>query len=103
MTRAWQDKLAGGFSNSASPVGDKGETINYFRTLSGQHGMIWISLGQLPSNLKEHGPADPNRLGGSGGALAQSPADSSAEEAPYSGDLNSARDYGRRIAEFAAR
>lgn len=101
FSRAWQNKYAGGFTNSASPVGDKGETINYFRTLAGQHGMLWVPLGQMPANTMVNGPSDLNWLGGSGGALAQSPSDSSPEQAPQPGDIASARDYGRRIAMIA--
>ncbi|MFY0597369.1 MAG: flavodoxin family protein [Cognatishimia sp.] len=101
MEQAWKDKFAGGFTNSASAVGDKGETINYFRTLAGQQGMLWVPLAQMPANTLESGPEDRNWLGGSGGALALSPSDASAEQAPRAGDLASARDYGRRIALIA--
>ncbi|SHH75555.1 flavodoxin family protein [Cognatishimia maritima] len=101
MAQSWKNKFAAGFTNSASPVGDKGETINYFRTLAGQQGMLWVPLGQMPSNAMTHGPTDRNWLGGSGGALAQSPSDTSAEQAPHAGDLASAREYGRRVAVIA--
>lgn len=101
FTRDWADKISGGFTNSASAVGDKGETLNYFRVLAGQHGMIWVSLNQAPANALANGPQDRNWAGGSAGAMAISPADAPAEEAPRAGDLESARDYGERIARFA--
>jgi multimeric flavodoxin WrbA len=34
LSHAWMDKLAAGFSNSASVNGDKFSTIEYFWTLS---------------------------------------------------------------------
>src|ERR1041385_3592760 len=42
MTRAWQDKLAAGFTVSASWGGDKQNTLNQLLTLAAQHGMVWV-------------------------------------------------------------
>ena len=42
LSQAWRNKLAAGFTNSASVNGDKFSTIEYFWTLSQQHGQIWI-------------------------------------------------------------
>jgi multimeric flavodoxin WrbA len=103
FTQAWKDKVAAGFTNSASVNGDKFSTIAYFWTLSQQHGQVWVGTGLLPSNKKEHGPADVNWTAGSGGTLAVSPSDASPDEAPRSGDLETARLHGKRVAEFAAR
>jgi len=99
----WNDKLAAGFTNSASVNGDKAGTISYFFTLSQQHGQLWIGTGLLPSNAKVHGPADVNWTAGSAGALAISPSDASPEEAPRAGDLATARLLGARVAGFAAK
>lgn len=101
--RKWQDKLAGGFTNSASMNGDKGSTLQSMVTLASQHGMLWVSLGVLPSNSKAAERNDPNFLGGSVGVLAQSPSDSSPEEGPLPGDLDTARGYGSRFAGLLAR
>ena len=103
FSSAWKDKIAAGFTNSASVNGDKFSTITYFFTLSQQHGQIWIGTGLLPSNKKEHGPADVNWTAGSAGALAISPADASSDEAPRSGDLETARLLGERVAQFAVK
>lgn len=100
---AWKDKIAGGFTNSASVNGDKFLTINYFFTLSQQHGQIWVGTGLLPANKKENGPQDVNWTAGFAGALAISPADASPEEAPRAGDLETARLLGQRIAEYAVK
>ena len=101
-SRAWQDKVFGGFTNSASPVGDKGATMIQLQTLASQHGGIWVSLGLLPANTKAATHAEVNHLGGSVGLLVRSPADASVDEIPP-GDLETARHYGQRVAEVAAR
>ena len=103
FTGAWKDKIAAGFTNSASVNGDKFSTITYFFTLSQQHGQIWIGTGLLPANKKENGPSDVNWTAGSAGALAISPSDASPEEAPRSGDLETARLLGERVAQFAVK
>jgi multimeric flavodoxin WrbA len=102
FTRAWADKIFGGFTNSASPVGDKGATIGYLQVLASQHGGIWVSLGLLPSNTKASTSADINNLGGSGGLLTRSPSDASVDEV-HKGDLDTAEKYGARVAAIAAR
>jgi NAD(P)H dehydrogenase (quinone) len=96
----WKNKIAAGFTNSASMNGDKFSTINYFFTLAMQHGMIWVGTGLMPANSKAATRNDVNFLAGSAGALAQSPSDSSPEEGPLPGDLETARLLGVRVAEF---
>ncbi len=103
FTQAWKNKVAAGFTNSASVNGDKFSTIEYFWTLSQQHSQIWVGTGVMPSNTKAHGPDDVNWSAGFGGALAISPSDASPEEAPRKGDLETARLLGERVAEFAAK
>lgn len=103
FTQGWKNKLAAGFTTSASTNGDKFSTMEYFWTLSQQHGQVWIGTGLMPANKKEHGPSDVNWTAGFAGALAISPSDASPEEAPRSGDLETARLLGRRVAEFATR
>jgi NAD(P)H dehydrogenase (quinone) len=100
---AWKDKIAGGFTNSASTNGDKGSTISYFVTFAMQHSQIWVGTGLMPANKKENGPNDANWTAGSSGALAISPSDASPDEAPRKGDLETARLFGKRIAETAGR
>jgi multimeric flavodoxin WrbA len=103
FTQQWKDKLAAGFTNSASVNGDKGSTIQYLFTLSQQHGQLWIGTGLMPANTKAHGPDDVNWTAGFAGALAISPSDASPDEAPRRGDLDTARQLGQRVAEFAAK
>ncbi|MGM3175696.1 flavodoxin family protein [Dickeya lacustris] len=101
-SRGWQDKVFGGFANSASLNGDKQVTLIYLQTLAAQHGGIWVSLGQLPANAQASTRNDTNNLGGSAGALIQSPSDAGADAIP-AGDLETARLYGARVADIARR
>ena len=101
--QAFKDKIAAGFTNSASVNGDKAATISWLMTFAMQHSQIWIGTGLLPSNKKEHGPQDVNWTAGMSGLLAVSPSDASAEEAPRSGDLETARLFGKRVAEYAVK
>jgi multimeric flavodoxin WrbA len=96
FTRAWQDKIFAGFTNSASLNGDKQVTLIAFQTLASQHGGIWVSLGLLPANTKDASRSDINHLGGSVGLLIQSPSDASTEEMSH-GDLETARLYAKRV------
>jgi multimeric flavodoxin WrbA len=101
-SRTWQDKVFGGFTNSASPVGDKGATLVQLQTLASQHGGLWVSLGLLPANTKAATHADVNHLGGSVGLLVRSPSDAGVDEVP-AGDLDTAKRYGQRVAGIAGR
>jgi NAD(P)H dehydrogenase (quinone) len=89
--RRWKDKVAAGFTNSASVSGDKFATIVYFWTLAMQMGQIWVGTGLLPARRKNNTPVDVNWSSGFGGAHAISPADATVEEAPRIGDLETAR------------
>ncbi|MFN4281147.1 MAG: flavodoxin family protein [Alphaproteobacteria bacterium] len=98
----WKDKLAAGFTNSASLNGDKQNSLQQLATLAAQHQMLWVSLGVPPGNNSSKGsPEDLNRLGASLGAMAQSNADEGPEKGPSDSDLRTAAHLGRRVAEFA--
>jgi multimeric flavodoxin WrbA len=99
---AWKDKLAAGFTNSASRSGDKLATLMQFAIFAAQHGMHWISLGLPPGNNSTSGSEqDANRLGFFLGAAAQSNADEGADAAPPQADLDTARHLGQRVAQAA--
>ena len=102
FTREWQDKIFGGFTVSASMNGDKQMTLLQMQTLAAQHGGIWVSLGLMPSNTKASTRDDVNSLGGSVGLLVSTPSDAGANEIP-SGDLETARAYGARVASVAGK
>lgn len=103
FTQAWRDKIAAGFTNSASMNGDKGATLSYLVTYALQHSMIWVGTGILPSNTKAATRNDVNYLGSFTGLMAQSPSDSSVEEGPLPGDLETARQFGQRVAAIATK
>ena len=91
---AWKDKVAGGFTISASPSGDKLSTIQYFITLAMQQGMVWV--GQPALN-----DGNINRIGSNSGVMAQVGPTSPAADIPQ-GDLDTAKAYGERVAAVAA-
>lgn len=100
---AWKNKIAAGFTNSASINGDKFSTLTYFFTLAMQHGMIWVGLGLMPSNKKASKRNDPNWLGGFSGALGQAPSDASPKEGAFHGDMETGSLLGQRVAIMTKR
>ncbi|MFZ3083972.1 flavodoxin family protein [Rhodoferax ferrireducens] len=101
-SQAWKDKVFAGFTNSATINGDKHSTLHYLFTLAMQHSGIWAGTGMLPNNAKAAQRNDVNYLGSSAGAMAQSPSDASPAEMPQ-GDLDTAKLFGKRVAEVAAK
>ena len=93
FTSAWKDKVAGGFTISASPSGDKLSTLQYFITLAMQQAMIWVGQPSLNDGTV-------NRIGSNSGVMAQVGPTSPAEEIPQ-GDLDTAKAYGERVAALA--
>ncbi|MFM9916622.1 MAG: flavodoxin family protein [Rhizobacter sp.] len=102
FTHAWKDKIAAGFTNSASMNGDKLSTLHYFFTLSQQHGMVWVGTGMMPSSAKSATRGDVNYLGSFAGAMAATASDASVDEV-LTGDLETARLFGERVAAITAR
>lgn len=98
--RTWKDKIAAGFTNSASQSGDKLNTLIQLAIFAAQHGMIWVGLDLLPGNNNSQGSVnDLNRLGGFLGALAQSNSDQGPEAGPIASDLKTAEHLGARVAQ----
>jgi len=103
MARAWQDKLAAGFTVSASWGGDKQNTIYQLLTLAQQLGMVWVGLGLAPGNNHSKGSSDDlNRTGASLGVMAQANADQGNEGIGAS-EFRTAQALGKRVAEAALR
>jgi NAD(P)H dehydrogenase (quinone) len=97
----WKDKLAAGFTNSAGLSGDKLFTLQQLAGFAAQHGMTWLTLGQLPGIPDApDGPVEPNRLSSFLGLMTQSV--TGYEDPPTAqSDLDTAEQFGSRIA-FAA-
>lgn len=102
FTQGWKNKIFGGFTKSASMNGDKHATIHNFITLAMQHSGIWVGTGLMPSNSKTAKRDDINYVGSFTGAMMQTPSDAGADEV-NSGDIETARLYGARIAEISSK
>ncbi|GAB2699517.1 flavodoxin family protein [Kitasatospora kifunensis] len=101
FTSAWKDKLAAGFTNSASKSGDKLATLQFLSIFAAQHGMTWVNLGLHPGwNATTASENDLNRLGFFLGAAAQSNNDQG-PEGVHKADIATAEHLGRRLAEQA--
>ncbi len=101
FNQEWKNKLAAGFTNSASMNGDKHSTLHYFMTLAMQHSMIWVGSGMMPANSKAATRDDINYMGSFGGLMTTSPSDAGVDEAPPKGDIETAKLFGQRVAEVS--
>jgi multimeric flavodoxin WrbA len=97
-TQVWKNKLAAGFTNSATLNGDKLSTLHYLFTLSQQHSMLWVGTGMMPANSKAATRADINNVGSFSGLMTVSPSDASPDEM-IPGDIATAKKFGERVAE----
>lgn len=102
FTQEWKNKLAAGFTNSASMNGDKHSTLHYFITLAMQHSMVWVGTGLMPSNNAAATRDDINYVGSFSGLMATSPSDAGTDEAPPKGDIETAKLFGQRVAEVVS-
>ena len=100
-SQVWRNKIAAGFTNSATLNGDKFSTIQYMITLSQQHGMLWTGIGMKAPNAKANTRDDVNNLGGYSGLVTTTPSDASPDEM-VPGDLATARAFGERVKEVVA-
>ncbi len=92
-------KLAGGFTVSSLPSGDKQSTLMSMFVFAMQHGMVWVGNPILPeqhAGVPEHEAA--NRLGSWSGLMAQS-GHGMLADAFEPGDVKTARMFGRHMAE----
>jgi multimeric flavodoxin WrbA len=97
LEQKWKDKIAAGFTNSGSLSGDKLNTLIQLTVFAAQHGMVWVGSSVLPNGRTDE---NINRIGSFLGAAAQSDHGSSE---PSSGDLQTARLFGERVAQAALR
>lgn len=93
----WRDKIAGGFTVSMGPSGDKLSTLHYFFTLAMQHGMVWVGQSEMPLQ-----PNGVNRLGSASGVMAQA-GQEPVDVAPSGGDKLTGELFGKRMAEYAVK
>lgn len=102
--QGWKNKIAAGFTHASCPSGDKQSTLMYLAINAAQHGMIWVSIGDLPSQFlgKDDGV---NRLGSFLGVMGQGTDLNQFEDelALDPGDHLTAYRFGQRIAEATQR
>jgi multimeric flavodoxin WrbA len=104
MAQGWKNKIAAGFTNSASWSGDKLSTLTQFAVFAAQLGMVWVGTGMMPGNNTSAGsPDDINRVGSFIGLMTQANADQGPDVAPPQSDRRTAELFGARVAEIAAR
>ena len=95
--RKWIDKVAGAFTVSGGPSGDKLSTLTYLFLLAMQHGMIWVGQPEIPLNDK--GINQWSAYAGVMGQAFTEPPD----EKPVAQDKLTGEVLGKRIAETARR
>jgi NAD(P)H dehydrogenase (quinone) len=104
LEQSWKDKIAAGFTNSASQNGDKLSTLIQLSVFAAQMGMIWVGVGDPPGNNWSGGTVnDVNRLGSWLGAMGQSNGDQGPELTPSQGDRLTAERLGKRVAGVTQR
>jgi NAD(P)H dehydrogenase (quinone) len=101
FTQGWKDKLAAGFSNSGGLSGDKLQTVHTLSVFAGQHSMIWVSTGVMPSAYTGDGK-NLNRLSSFSGLMTQS-GQGAPEASTDPADRLTAEAFGKRVAEAAVR
>lgn len=101
FSQGWRDKIAAGFTNSGSMSGDKLNSLVALAVFAGQHSMIWVSQGVMPSLYTGDG-RNLNRLGGWIGAIAQSD-NAGPEITPPPEDRATHEEFGKRVAIAAKR
>jgi NAD(P)H dehydrogenase (quinone) len=99
--QGWKDKIAAGFTNSGGLSGDKLHALQTIATFAGQHSMIWVSTGVMPSEYTRDG-LNLNRLSSFTGLMTQAH-QAAPEESPIEADKLTAERFGKRVAEAAVR
>lgn len=89
MSQGWKNKIAGGFTHSGSPSGDKQGTLLYLATNAAQHGMVWVGFAEMAN---EEGV---NRAGSFLGAMGYGRGEGEVDP----GDIKSSQLYGQRLAK----
>jgi multimeric flavodoxin WrbA len=104
LAQDWKDKIAAGFTNSASQSGDKLSTLFQLMVFAAQMGMIWVGVGDPRGNHSSGGSInDINRLGSWAGVMSQSNSDQGPDLAPPPSDRATAERLGARVAGIALR
>jgi NAD(P)H dehydrogenase (quinone) len=95
----WKDKIAAGFSNSGGLSGDKLCSLISLVVFAMQHGMIWVGNTDSTTGTTTQ---DKNRITSFLGLMTQAD-NASPTITPPEGDLQTAYDFGVRVAQITAR
>ncbi|WP_372403407.1 flavodoxin family protein [Acinetobacter piscicola] len=94
LARAWQGKLAAGFTNGGGLSGDKLAVLQQINLFAMQHGMLWTGLPIMPTG---RGTEDLNRMSSFLGLMTQSD-NAPVDVTPPKGDLQTAIWFGEYVA-----
>ncbi|MBM4383211.1 MAG: NAD(P)H-dependent oxidoreductase [Deltaproteobacteria bacterium] len=97
VTRAWANKLAAAFTVSATPSGDKLNTLTSIAVTAMQLGMIWVGVEETTRD-----PSAPNRLSVYMGAAGQADYGTN-PPGVVAADLRTGELLGARVAKLALR
>ncbi|KAH3681475.1 hypothetical protein WICPIJ_007554 [Wickerhamomyces pijperi] len=100
-TRGWANKIASGFTVSASKSGSKLNTLIDLSVFAAQHGMVWVPLNLPPGNNQS--TTDDNVLNANSfflGVGSQAPADKDASGLNPA-ELETGKFLGTRVAKLA--
>lgn len=102
MEQKWKDKVAAGFTNSGSYSGDKLNSLFQLAINAMQHGMIWVGNAIMPTQSKGTEGPDSTKLNrvGSWLGLATQSNNEMPEISPPSGDIETAKLFGERVAKI---
>lgn len=93
LARAWQGKVAAGFTNGGGLSGDKLAVLQQINLFAMQHGMLWAGLPMMPTGRNGQ---DLNRMSSFLGLMTQSD-NAPVEITPPQGDLNTALWFGEYL------
>ena len=102
LAQVWERKLFAGFTHGVDSLADKLRAHDDFFALAMQLGGLWVGSSLLPDAKPAAGRPKGTWIGSLGSAMAQSLAHSSAA-ARLPVNLDSGRQFGRQVAEAAAR
>ncbi|MDO9352385.1 MAG: flavodoxin family protein [Solirubrobacteraceae bacterium] len=103
LERMWLNKVAGGFTVSSGPSGDKLNTLQDLAIFAAQLGMIWVPVRQIGGHYATTTSIDEavNRMGAYLGVMAQANIDEAPPLAPPPSDVLTAELHGEHIATIA--
>ncbi len=103
LERMWLNKVAGGFTVSSGPSGDKLNTLQDLAIFAAQLGMIWVPVRQIGGHYATSTSIEDalNRMGSYLGVMAQANIDERPPQSPPPSDVRTAELHGEHVASVA--